>query len=115
VGAYPRPGARVAKNGKTHALIERIRSAGKALEPRERFVLVMIAQRIGWSKKPGRPPGTCNPSIETIAEDTGYHVHTVEASLRVLRSAGWLQVTPEFHDGKQLCNRYRITPPEDRT
>ena len=52
--------------------------------------------------------GECYPSRDTIAENINVSVDTVDSALKQLKSAGVVEVTPQFADGAQITNRYRL-------
>jgi DNA-binding transcriptional MocR family regulator len=57
--------------------------------------------------------GSCFPSLSTLADDTGYHIDTVQDHLRLLAKAGWIsKVTTSLGVGRGSRNDYQATLPE---
>ncbi len=66
---------------KAKPLVSLVLEQSKATEPIDRFVLVAIASYVGNN-------GCCWPSIDTLANDTGYSRRTVERAIERLQGRG---------------------------
>jgi hypothetical protein len=112
-GAYPHGPVRSSKGKRLQALIAAI-VADERLTCPQAMVLVVIARRLGWTKKPGRPAGTCNPAINTIARDAKLKRRATCAAIKALASPPlrWLVVEHEsLAAGHRTSSRYRVVPP----
>tara|TARA_Y100000310_G_C20356694_1_gene657008 strand:+ start:74 stop:571 length:498 start_codon:yes stop_codon:yes gene_type:complete len=80
------------------------------LSPTARHVALRIAC---FMSKDG---ASAFPSVATLAKKTGYDPSTISRSVKELKRAGYLLVTPGGSplDGKRTTNQYEAAIPEDR-
>jgi hypothetical protein len=97
-----------ASKGLRHAAIDDAICTSK-LRPTLRLVLFALNRRIGWTRRKGRPAGTCHVSLRRITADSGLCERAVRKALRDLEAAHWLLVTS---DPEHRTPTYRITPPQ---
>ncbi len=55
--------------------------------------------------------GQCYPSRDTIAENCNVSVDTIDNAMKELKNAGLVEVTPQFYEGAQKTNLYKLIRP----
>ena len=84
-----------------------ISSPESGLEPTSRHVALALSLHMN------ERGGSCFPSLDTLAAETGYHVDTVKKHLRVLATGGWItKVTRSMGVGRGSRNDYQATTPD---
>ena len=77
-------------------------AVGQMLPTREKFVLLMLANRTNSDT------GRCDPSHKRIAEDCGMSVSSVKRAIQKLEDDGYLVVEARSKNGEKLPNQYRL-------
>ena len=53
--------------------------------------------------------GRCWPSLAALASIAGINQRNVRNHLKALEADGWIERIPQFSDGRQITNTYRVT------
>ena len=67
-----------------------------------KLVLLMLANHANGHT------GQCNPRHKTLAAECEIRVETLKDHLKRLADAGLIEIIPQFMDGVQLPNQYRL-------
>lgn len=70
--------------------------------PTTKLVLLMLANHANGHT------GQCNPRHRTLASECEIRVETLKDHLRKLADLGLLEIVPQFAEGVQLPNQYRL-------
>jgi DNA-binding transcriptional MocR family regulator len=70
-------------------------------DPMAKLVLIALADRAG-------DDGTCYPSLQTVSEDCGTSISTVQRKLKLLEAMGLLTKVNRSKDGMKTSNLYRL-------
>lgn len=72
--------------------------------PSTKMVLLMLANHTNGHTM------QCNPKHKLLAEECEMRVETLKSHLKRLSDLGLIEIVPQFMDGVQLPNQYRLTP-----